>query len=182
LDYPIMSRFPNTIFGGFNPASTIVDLLIGWPARIAAYFSWVGPLVARVVIGAVFLWSGWGKLSDLPTVIDNFVGWGIPFPKILAPFVAGVEFAGGILLLLGLFTRLAAVPLVIVMIVAIISAKWDEIDSLETVLEFDESAYLALFLWLAIAGPGPISLDHPLQCSVRKATSEKPTSPHSTDS
>jgi putative oxidoreductase len=40
-----------------------------------------------------------------------------------SPFVAGVEFIGGLLLLLGLFTRIAAVPLVIVMIVAIISAK-----------------------------------------------------------
>jgi putative oxidoreductase len=64
-----------------------------------------------------------------------------------------VEFIGGILLLLGLFTRVAAVPLVIVMIVAIITAKWDEVDSLETLLGFDESSYLALFLWLAVAGP-----------------------------
>jgi putative oxidoreductase len=84
-----------------------------------------------------------------------------------------VEFIGGILLLLGLFTRVAAVPLVIVMIVAIISAKWDEVDSLETLLGFDESAYLALFLWLAVAGPGLISLDHLLQRSVcGKGTSE----------
>jgi putative oxidoreductase len=89
----------------------------------------------------VFLWSGWGKLNNLPIVIENFVDWGIPFPKILAPFVSGVEFIGGILLLLGLFTRIAAVPLVIVMIVAIISAKWNEVDSLETLLGFDESAY-----------------------------------------
>ena len=52
------------------------------------------------------------------------------------------------------------------MIVAIISAKWDEVDSLETLLEFDESAYLALFLWLAVAGPGAISFDHLLQRSM----------------
>jgi putative oxidoreductase len=161
-----MDRSPNTLLRPINPMETIVDLLIGWPARIAAYFSWLGPLVARIVVGSVFLWSGWGKLGDLPTVIDNFVGWGIPFADILAPFVAGVEFIGGILLLLGLFTRIAAVPLVIVMIVAIISAKWDEVDSLETLLEFDESAYAALFLWLAVAGPGPISFDHLLQRSL----------------
>jgi putative oxidoreductase len=163
-----MDRSPNTVAAGFNPAETIVDLLIGWPARIAAYFAWLGPLVARIVVGPVFLWSGFGKLSDLPTVIDNFVGWGIPFPHVLAPFVSGVEFIGGILLLLGLFTRIAAVPLVIVMIVAIISAKWDEVDSLETLLEFDESAYLAIFLWLAVAGPGPVSLDCLLQRAVRR--------------
>ena len=47
-------------------------------------------------MGCVFLWSGWGKLNDMPVVIENFVGWGIPFAKILAPFVSGVEFVGGL--------------------------------------------------------------------------------------
>jgi putative oxidoreductase len=49
------------------------------------------------------------------------------------------------------------------MIVAIRSAKWDQVDSLETLLGFDEFEYLALFLWIAIAGPGVVSLDHLLQ-------------------
>jgi putative oxidoreductase len=143
----------------------LVDLLIDWPEWLAAHFSWLPPLAARVTVGWVFLWSGWGKLNDIPTVIDNFVGWGIPFTHILAPFVSLVEFVGGLLLLLGLFTRLAAVPLIVVMIVAILTAKWDEVDSLETLLGFDEVAYLALFLWLAIAGPGPVSIDSVLQRS-----------------
>jgi putative oxidoreductase len=161
-----MDRSPNVLAKRSKRTKVIVNLLIGWPERVASYFAWLGPLVARVIVGWVFLWSGWGKLNNLPIVIENFVDWGIPFPKILAPFVSGVEFIGGILLLLGLFTRIAAVPLVIVMIVAIISAKWDEVDSLETLLGFDESAYLALFLWLAVAGPGLISLDHLLRRSV----------------
>ncbi|MGH8751049.1 MAG: DoxX family protein [Burkholderiales bacterium] len=120
-------------------------------------------MVARVTVGWVFLWSGWGKLNNLPQVIENFIGWGIPFPHILTPFVSGVEFVGGLLLLLGLFTRLAAAPLVIVMMVAIRSALWEQVDSLETLLGFEEFAYLAIFLWLAIAGPGIVSLDHLLQ-------------------
>jgi putative oxidoreductase len=49
------------------------------------------------------------------------------------------------------------------MIVAIKSAKWADVDSLETLLGFDEFEYLALFLWLAVAGSGPLSLDHLLQ-------------------
>ena len=112
------------------------------------------------------------KLNNLPIVIENLV-WGHSLPQNPRSFVSGVEFIGGILLLLGLFTRVAAVPLVIVMIVAIITAKWDEVDSLETLLGFDESSYLALFLWLAVAGPGLISLDHLLQRSVcRKGPSD----------
>ena len=59
---PAMSQSPKTVSRGFNPTEALVDLLIGWPARIAAYFSWLGPLVARVVVGSVFLWSGWGRV------------------------------------------------------------------------------------------------------------------------
>src|SRR5262245_50781791 len=138
----------------------LVGLLIDWPERLAAYFSWLAPLLARFTVRWVFLWSGWGKLNDLPTVIENFVGWGIPLPNVLAPFVSIVEFLGGLLLLLGLFTRLAAVPLIIVMVVAVLTAKWVEVDSLETLLGLDEVAYVVLFLWLAVAGPGPISIDY----------------------
>ena len=85
---------------------------------------------------------------------------GIPAPEILTPFVSGVEFVGGLLLLLGLLTRFAAVPLMIVMVVAIIAAKRGDIDSLETLLGFEEVSYFVMFAWLAIAGPGPVSLDH----------------------
>jgi putative oxidoreductase len=84
-------------------------------------------------------------------------------PQLLAPFVSGVEFFGGLFLLLGLLTRISAGALGITMIVAIRSAKWAEVDSLETLLGFDEFEYLALFLWLAIAGPGVLSVDHWLQ-------------------
>ena len=121
------------------------------------------PLFARIVVGWVFLWSGWGKLNALDRITQNFVEWGIPFPHIMTPFVSGVEFFGGLLLLLGLFTRVAAVPLVITMIVAILSAKLGDVDSLGTLLGFEEVAYMALFGWLAVAGPGPISLDWLLQ-------------------
>ena len=46
-------------------------------------------------------------------------------------------------------------------------AKWDQVDSLETLLGFDETEYLALFLWLAIAGAGRFSIDRLLNRPVR---------------
>lgn len=137
----------------------IVNLLIILPARIASWFAWAGPLVMRLVIGYVFMLTGWGKLNNLPQMIQNFTEWGIPFPGILTPFVSGVEFFGGILLMLGLFTRIPAAMLAVVMLVAIKSAKWENVDSLETLLGFEEMTYFAAFLWLAIAGPGAVSLD-----------------------
>jgi len=138
---------------------TLIDFLIGWPERTARHLEWLAPLFARIVVGWVFMWSGWGKLSNLPVTTENFASWAIPFPQILAPFVSGVEFFGGILLLLGLMTRISAGALGVTMIVAIKSAKWDQVDSLETLLGVDETEYLALFLWLAIAGAGSVSLD-----------------------
>ncbi|TLZ03980.1 MAG: DoxX family protein [Gammaproteobacteria bacterium] len=141
----------------------LVRWLIDWPRRVAGHLSWLAPLFARVTVGWVFLWSGWGKLHSLPQVTENFIGWGIAFPQLLAPFVSGVEFFGGLFLLVGLLTRLSAGALGITMIVAIASAKWAQVDSLETLLGFDEFEYLALFLWLAIASAGPLSVDHWLQ-------------------
>ncbi|MBR0899848.1 DoxX family protein [Bradyrhizobium tropiciagri] len=137
----------------------IVNLLILLPARIASHFSWAGPLIMRLVVGYTFMLAGWGKLNNLAQVTENFVGWGIPFPNILTPFVSSVEYFGGLMLIFGLFTRIPAAMLAVVMIVAIKSAKWGDVDSLETLLGFEEATYFAAFMWLAIAGPGAASLD-----------------------
>jgi len=43
--------------------------------HIAGYLAWLAPLFARITVGWVFLWSGWGKLTALPQVTENFIGW-----------------------------------------------------------------------------------------------------------
>jgi putative oxidoreductase len=139
--------------------NTLVTVFYDWSRIVAGWFAWAAPLAARITVGWVFLWSGWEKLQILPRMIENFRGWGIPAPELLAPFASGVELVGGILLLVGLLTRFAAVPMMIVMAVAIVSAKASQIDSLETFLGFEEVSYFVMFAWLAIAGPGPVSLD-----------------------
>jgi len=87
----------------------LVQWLIDWPRRVAWHLGWLAPLFARFTVGWVFLWSGWGKLHDLAQVTENFVGWGIPYPRLLTPFVSGVEFFGGLFLLLGFMTRISAI-------------------------------------------------------------------------
>ncbi len=141
----------------------LVNALIEWPRSVARHLAWLGPLFARLVTGWVFLWTGWGKLTHLPLVTQNFAGWGIPAPELLAPVAAGIEFFGGILLLAGLMTRISAGALGVVMIVAVMAVQWPEVDSLLTFLGLEEVMYLALFLWLAIAGAGRLSLDHLLE-------------------
>jgi putative oxidoreductase len=143
-----------------NTINPFFNITLRWPEKIANHIQWAGPLFARLVTGEIFIVSGWGKLQNLEAITENFVGWGIPFPQILTPFVSGAEFVCGILLVLGLFTRISAGALGVIMIVAIKSALWEQVDSLDTLLGFSETAYLAIFFWLAIAGAGKLSLDH----------------------
>jgi putative oxidoreductase len=141
----------------------LVATLIEWPRSVARHLEWLGPLAARVVTGWVFLWTGWGKLTHLPLVIRNFEGWGLPVPGLLAPLASGIEFFGGILLLAGLLTRISAGALGVVMVVAVLTVQWPEVDSFLTLVGLEEVMYLALFLWLAIAGAGRVSIDYHLE-------------------
>lgn len=143
--------------------NTILNILIWMPKRIAAHFEWAGPLVARMVVGYTFMLTGWAKLMNLPAIIENFASWGIPYPEVLTPFVAGWECLGGLGLILGLMTRICGGALAVVMVVAIISAKLVDVDSLETLLGFEEATYFAVFTWLAICGAGKASLDYFLE-------------------
>ena len=122
-------------------------------------WSWIGPLALRLSLGAVFLGTGWGKLHNLQQVTGFFTELGVPFPAVNAAMVSGVELVGGTLILLGLLTRFATLPLMAVMAVAILTAKRPEIDGIRSLLAFDEFTYLAGFLWLFVAGAGKVSLD-----------------------
>lgn len=137
----------------------LLNFLILWPERIASHFLWAGPLVARVTVGYVFMLTGWGKLQNLDRVTEYFTSLGIPAPHILTPFVSGMECFGGLFLILGVLTRISAGGLAVTMIVAIVTAKWAEVDSLHTLLGFEETLFLAIFAWLAICGAGKASLD-----------------------
>ena len=142
-----------------NLLQKLLHILIVWPEKVASYFLWTGPLLARVVVGYVFMLTGWSKLHNLPHMIELFTEWGIPYPHILTPFASGIEFFCGIALILGLFTRIAGGALAVVMVVAIVSAKWADIDSAETLFGFEEASYFVIFTWIAIAGAGKASLD-----------------------
>ena len=150
--------------------NAFVTVFYDWSLAVARLFTWLAPLAVRIAVGSVFMQTGWLKLNALPRMIQNFRDWGIPAPEVMTPLASGIEFACGALLLAGLLTRFAAVPLMIVMVVAIISAKWSEVDSFFTLMGFEEVSYFVMFAWLAIAGPGPVSLDH----FVLRAAGRKP--------
>ena len=126
---------------------------------VAAKLRWLPPLLARFVIGSVFIQAGWGKLHNLSHVIEFFKSLGIPAAGIQAPFVASVELVCGALVLLGMFTRLAALPLIGTMIVAILTAKLKEFAVPLDLFGAQEFDYIVLLVLLFVFGPGPISFD-----------------------
>jgi len=127
---------------------------------ITQRLDWLGPLVARVTLGVLFVSTGWGKVHSLPKVIAYFTELGIPLPGIQAPMVSFIELIGGALLIIGLGSRLAAIPLMGSMVVAILTAQRENVHGLPDLFGLVEWTYFALLLWVALAGPGTVSLDH----------------------
>ena len=90
-----------------------------------------GVVILRLVLGGIFFKAGAGKLFGwfggfgIEGVTMFFEKLGIPYPHYQAYLVGSVEFLGGLALILGLFTRLAVIPLAITMIVAILTAHKD---------------------------------------------------------
>lgn len=81
-------------------------------------------ILIRLMVGAVFLSEGVQKFLFPDALgMGRFIKIGIPHPEIMAPFVGVFEIGCGTLILLGLLTRLAAIPMIIDMIVAILSTK-----------------------------------------------------------
>jgi putative oxidoreductase len=121
--------------------------------------SWLAPLLGRFAVGLLFVSTGWGKVHSLDKVTHFFVTLHIPAPGLNAVVVAYSELICGSLLLLGLFTRLATVPLIVSMIVAILTAKLGDIHSVFDLVGADEFTYLCVLIMLALIGPGKASLD-----------------------
>jgi putative oxidoreductase len=129
---------------------------------------WIPQLLARLFVGYFFLETGWGKINNLPAMTERFADWGIPAPAFNAALSGWTEFLGGILIILGLFTRLVSIPMIINMLVALVSVKLKKVSGLDDFVELDEPLYALIFLWLFFSGPGWVSLDHLLGKVLRR--------------
>src|SRR5271163_312338 len=120
-------------------------------------------LAVRLYWGWQFMQTGWGKLSDINKVVGFFTDLGIPAPALNAYFVSALEFGGGLLLIVGLGSRLIALPLVIDMIVAYITADREALFSVfSNPDKFTAAApytFLAASLIVLVFGPGRVSMD-----------------------
>jgi putative oxidoreductase len=120
-------------------------------------------LAARLYWGWQFMQTGWGKFTDIGKVANFFITLGIPAPALSAYFISTLEFGGGLLLILGLSSRLMAVTLAIDMLVAYVAADREALFSIiSNPDKFTGAApynFLMASLLVLIFGPGKASMD-----------------------
>ena len=132
-------------------------------ARLAG----LAPLAVRVIVGAIMAAHGFQKLSAGPGNFGAALGqMGVPLPGLMGYVVTLVELVGGVLLIVGLLSRLAALLLTIDLTVAILLVKTgvgflSPMGSPGVGAELD-LALIAGFLVILFAGPGKLSLDYAL--------------------
>jgi putative oxidoreductase len=131
-------------------------------------------LFVRLYWGWQFCQTGWGKLHNLPHVVEYFTSLGVPAPALNAYFVSGLEFVGGILLILGLGGRLIALPLTFDMIVAYVlgdrAALLSFFSKPEDFYAAAPFTFLMASLIVLIFGSGRFSLDYLIERYWRRSS------------
>jgi putative oxidoreductase len=120
-------------------------------------------LAIRLFWGWGFFQAGWGKLTNLDRTAGFFESLNIPLPKLNAIMAAGTECLGGLLLIVGLASRVVSVPLMFVMMIAYATADKEALQAIFSDPDKFLSATPFLFLLacviIFVSGPGKLSLD-----------------------
>jgi putative oxidoreductase len=133
--------------------------------KLLAALAFVAPLLTRLVMGQAFYQTGGGKIQNFGNTVAFFTELGIPMPEANAFFVSRLEFWGGLLLVVGLATRLVALGLAATMVVALLTADRESfLDALRGagdagLTDVVPFVYLLFLVWLVLVGPGMVSLD-----------------------
>ena len=132
---------------------------------IAAASSLQSPflLAVRLYWGWQFVQDGWGKLYNLEKVTEFFGTLGLPAPGLTATFVGGLELVGGVLLAVGLGSRLISLLLTANMLMAFVTADREALFSIfsdpDKLYAAAPYTYLFAVLIVLIFGPGKLSVD-----------------------
>src|SRR5882762_2529278 len=153
--------------GEFNPNMTKVltqiQTLHAWFVKVVSSLQSPFLLFVRLYWGWQLSQNAWGKLHNLPHVTEFFGSLGLPSPGPTALFVSIVEFVGGILLAVGLLSRITSLAITIDMIMAYVTADREALFSfLSDPGKFyvaDPYTFLFAALLILIFGPGNLSAD-----------------------
>jgi putative oxidoreductase len=147
------------------PAPAPVQRAARLGLKVTAALAFLAPLMTRITMGHAFFLTGRGKLENFETTVEFFAAQNIPFPALNAAFVSRLEYYGGILLVLGLLTRLVAALLASTMVVALLTERAQFFESWKPATELGPTdisswVFLLLLSWLVFYGPGLVSADH----------------------
>ncbi len=123
-------------------------------------------VLLRLAVGLIFATQGFLKYVDPNMGVHRFARIGFPAPLFTAHFVGAFEMVCGLLVLVGLWTRLASIPLLIVICTAIVTTKIPELFRANQGFWYMVSdartdfAMLCCLLFLLICGPGTWSIDN----------------------
>jgi putative oxidoreductase len=116
-------------------------------------------LVARILLSIIFLISGFTKLTDIAGTASYFAGYNLPVPTVTAVIAGLIELLGGLAILIGFKTRIAAWVLAIFSVASALVAHTDFSDQMQVINFLKNLAMTGGFLALAVEGAGTISVD-----------------------
>lgn len=134
-------------------------LLVSWLNRLQSPFL----LLLRIYFFWQLFQTGQGKLTNLEKVSDYFASLGIPLPGVSATITGLFETFGSLLLIVGLASRLTAIPITVVMIVAYLAGDFEAVTKFfsdpDKFVKADPFPFLFTALIILVFGPGTFSLD-----------------------
>jgi putative oxidoreductase len=116
-------------------------------------------LLGRILLSIMFILSGFSKLTAIGGTAGYFGSLGLPAPTIVAVLVGLLELFGGLAVLVGFQTRIAAIALAVFTVAATAVAHLDFADQMQVLMLMKNLGIAGGFLVLAAFGPGAMSLD-----------------------
>jgi putative oxidoreductase len=118
-------------------------------------------LLGRILLSIIFILSGYGKLTAIAGTAQYFANAGLPVPTVTAVIVGLIELLGGLAVLFGFQTRIAAWVLAIFSVAAALVAHMNWADAMQLINFQKNLAMAGGLLVLAAFGPGAYSVDRP---------------------
>ncbi|WP_295808519.1 DoxX family protein [uncultured Nitratireductor sp.] len=116
-------------------------------------------LIGRILISVIFIVSGYGKITGIGGTAGYFGNIGLPLPVVTAWVVALLELLGGIAILVGFQTRIAALLLALFCVASGVIAHFDFADQMQSIMFMKNLSMAGGLLVLAAFGPGALSLE-----------------------
>ena len=142
---------------------TLIEKSYGWLITIGNALRSPVLLIIRLYWGWEFFLTGEGKLMDLSKPTQYFESLGIPLPHVSATLAACTEMTGGLLLLVGLASRLISIPLMILLVTAYLTADSDAVHAIfgdpDKFLNATEFQFLFVVVIVFVCRPGIFSFD-----------------------